>query len=56
MATKDSAASAPETTAAADLWKAEYIGSGTFLIKKPKRKSNKLHQQRVRSSKPGMRK
>ena len=41
---------------AADLYKAQYIGSGTFLIKKPKRKKTKLHQTRVKSRRRGMRK
>ena len=39
-----------------NLFQAKYIGSGTFLITKPKRGKNKLHQQRARSRKPGMRK
>ena len=32
-----------------DLYKAEYVGSGTFIIKKPKRESDKVHQSRVKS-------
>lgn len=57
MAKKEETSTAvAETAAAPDLWKANYIGSGTFHIKKPKRAGNKLHQQRVRSRKPGMRK
>jgi hypothetical protein len=41
---------------APDLYKAQYIGSGTFIIKKPKRKKTKLHQTRVKSRRRGMRK
>lgn len=32
-----------------DLYKAEYLGSGTFIIKKPKRKGAKKHLTRVRN-------
>ncbi len=42
--------------AKADLYSAEYIGSGTFIISKPKRSKKKRRQQAVRSPKPGMRK
>ena len=38
---------------AADLYKAEYVGSGTFKIKKPKRNSRKTHQQRVKNDRRG---
>lgn len=37
----------------ADLYKAQYIGSGTFLIKKPKRNSRKTHQARVKNDRGG---
>jgi hypothetical protein len=40
----------PEAT---DLYKAEYIGSGTFLIKKPKRNGRKTHQARVKNKRRG---
>jgi len=30
------------------LYSAEYIGSGTFIISKPKRKSGKLRQSRLK--------
>ncbi|HUS05897.1 MAG TPA: hypothetical protein VMZ52_06370 [Bryobacteraceae bacterium] len=47
----------PEKPAdAPDLYKAQYIGSGTFIIKKPKRNRTKLHQTRVKSRRRGMRK
>jgi hypothetical protein len=47
----------PEKKAdAPDLYKAQYIGSGTFIIKKPKRNKTKLHQTRVKSRRRGMRK
>ena len=38
------------------LYKAEYQGSGTFLITKPKRKKNKRRQLSLKSPRPGMRK
>ncbi len=38
---------------AADLYKAEYVGSGTFKIKKPKRNKRKTHQQRVKNDRGG---
>jgi len=38
------------------LYKAEYIGSGTFIISKPKRKKQKLRQSRVKSPQRGARK
>jgi hypothetical protein len=39
-----------------NLYKAEYKGSGTFLITKPKRKSGKLRQSRLKGPKRGARK
>jgi len=38
------------------LYKAEYQGSGTFLITKPKRKAHKLRQSRLKAPKRGARK
>lgn len=38
------------------LYKAEYLGSGTFIISKPKRKKTKLRQSRVKSPQRGARK
>jgi hypothetical protein len=38
------------------LYKAEYQGSGTFIISKPKRKSHKLRQSRLRARRRGARK
>lgn len=38
------------------IWKAEYVGSGTFIITKPKRKRRKLSQQRAKHPRRGMRK
>ncbi|HVT95222.1 MAG TPA: hypothetical protein VHD76_20380 [Bryobacteraceae bacterium] len=38
------------------LWRAEQIGSGTFLIRKPKRKSTKLRQSRLKGTVRGARK
>ncbi len=42
--------------AKANLWNAEYVGSGTFIIHKPKRKAHKRRQQAVKSRRRGMRK
>ena len=39
-----------------NLYQAEYLGSGTFIITKPKRNSEKLHKTRVRNRRRGMRK
>ncbi|HTB13950.1 MAG TPA: hypothetical protein VK752_20385 [Bryobacteraceae bacterium] len=38
------------------LYKAEYMGSGTFIISKPKRKSAKLRQSRLKHPRRGARK
>lgn len=38
------------------LYKADYMGSGTFLISKPKRKKNKRRQTNLKNPKPGSRK
>ena len=38
------------------LWSAEYLGSGTFIIVKPKRNKKKLRLSRVRNRRRGMRK
>jgi hypothetical protein len=38
------------------LYQAEYVGSGTFLIRKPKRRKMKLRQSRVKSPQRGARK
>ena len=40
----------------ANLYQAAYIGSGTFIISKPKRKSRKKRQQQLKSPNRGMRK
>ena len=46
-----------ETSMADDkLYKAEYMGSGTFLITKPKRKKPKLRQSRLKGTVRGARK
>lgn len=37
-------------------YKCVYIGSGTFIISKPKRKVKKLRQSRVKSPQRGARK
>ncbi|HWC00121.1 MAG TPA: hypothetical protein VG672_25610 [Bryobacteraceae bacterium] len=38
------------------LYKAEYLGSGTFLISKPKRKRAKARQSKLRNPQRGARK
>ncbi|MCC6368753.1 MAG: hypothetical protein IT165_34965 [Bryobacterales bacterium] len=38
------------------LYRAEYIGSGTFIISKPPRKRKKIQQSRVRNPRRGSRK
>jgi preprotein translocase subunit YajC len=39
-----------------NLYHAVYIGSGTFIISKPKRKKGKKRQQQLKSPNRGMRK
>ena len=39
-----------------NLYQATYIGSGTFIISKPKRKKGKKRQQQLKSPNRGMRK
>ncbi|MGA2118485.1 MAG: hypothetical protein ABSH56_27485 [Bryobacteraceae bacterium] len=38
------------------LYRAEYVGSGTFLISKPKRKKHKMRQTALRNPQRGSRK
>jgi hypothetical protein len=38
------------------LYKAEYVGSGTFIISKPKRKKTKIRQTQLRNPQRGARK
>jgi len=38
-----------------NLYKADYMGSGTFLIKKPKRKSIKKRQTKLKNPQRGAR-
>jgi len=38
------------------LYKAEYAGSGTFIISKPKRKKIKVRQSRLKNPQRGARK
>jgi hypothetical protein len=47
---------ANEVAVPADLYKCDYIGSGTFIIKKPKRSAKKLRQSRLKGTNRGMRK
>lgn len=48
-------ASGDEAEPKPGLWQAEYVGSGTFLIKKPKRQARKLRQSRLKGRRAGMR-
>ena len=45
----------PLAAAADKLYKAEYHGSGTFTITKPKRKAHKKRQTRVKNPQRGAR-
>ena len=38
------------------LYKAEYLGSGTFVISKPKRKKHKMRQSKLKNLERGSRK
>ena len=38
------------------LYKAEYLGSGTFIITKPKRKKTKVRQSQLKNPQRGSRK
>jgi len=38
------------------LFKAEYLGSGTFVISKPKRKKSKMRQSQLKNVRRGSRK
>lgn len=46
---------APPAQAKANLWQAENLGSGTFVIHKPKRSGGKRHRLIVRNRRRGMR-
>jgi hypothetical protein len=48
--------SAMSTENKENLYKATYVGSGTFIISKPKRNKRKLRQLRLKSPNTGMRK
>lgn len=45
-----------ETATGDKLYKAEYVGSGTFIITKPKRKKTKQRQTNLKNVKRGSRK
>jgi hypothetical protein len=47
---------ATETSANEKLYKAEYVGSGTFIISKPKRSKIKQRQSNLKNVKRGSRK
>jgi hypothetical protein len=45
-----------KTLADEKLYKAEYLGSGTFVISKPKRKKMKVRQSQLKNPQRGSRK
>jgi preprotein translocase subunit YajC len=47
---------ATETSVSEKLYKAEYVGSGTFIISKPKRSKIKQRQSNLKNVKRGSRK
>ena len=47
---------AKENKVKENVYQAEYLGSGTFIISKPKRTKRKLSQQRTKSPQAGARK
>ena len=47
---------ADEKTVDEKLFKAEYLGSGTFVITKPKRKKTKIRQSNLKNVRRGSRK
>jgi hypothetical protein len=49
-------AEAAETAGKNKLYRAEYVGSGTFIISKPKRRKAKQRQARLKNPRPGSRK
>lgn len=53
MKEKDSKAPQAAKPAPENLYQAAYVGSGTFIIKKPKRNRTKLHQSRVKNDRGG---
>jgi len=54
---KDQSSPTGETILADDrLYKAEYLGSGTFVISKPKRKDKKVRQSQLKNPERGSRK
>ncbi len=50
------AAPAPKPEYKEGMYKATYLGSGTFIITKPKRKKGKLQQSRLKGTVRGARK
>jgi len=54
--TKAAASEAQPAKQKENLFKAEYLGSGTFIITKPKRKKAKLRQSRLKGTVRGARK
>lgn len=49
-------ANQPDAAVNDKLYKAEYVGSGTFIISKPKRKKTKQRQSNLKNVRRGSRK
>lgn len=54
--TKAAHAASPKIDQKEMIYQAEYLGSGTFRIIKPKRKANKTRQSRLKGPRRGARK
>jgi hypothetical protein len=50
------AGTSPAVKAKENLFQADYFGSGTFVIHKPKRRTHKLRQSRLKGPRRGARK
>jgi hypothetical protein len=53
---KELHAQSPKIEQKANVYEAEYLGSGTFRFVKPKRKARKLRQSRLKGTTAGARK
>jgi hypothetical protein len=54
--TKEAHAQSPKIEQKTNIYEAEYLGSGTFRIVKPKRRSGKARQSRLKGTTRGARK
>jgi hypothetical protein len=53
---KEAHAQSPKIEQKPNIYEAEYLGSGTFKIVKPKRKRAKIRQSSLKGTTPGARK